>query len=204
MNDIDQVRAIRVPVRPIPAAPAMAMRNRIDCSCLECNRLRKLLDPVNNEQTEHGELSLVACSTLFKLAIAERCDVCLMYAQEVCRSAGDAIAFCGNGLTASAKHQLDESHAIDRDRLDAARIGIWFELALSCLVGAERAAELYRVAARQRFCVGKYLEEHCDEFGLAFVLQTSAAMERAAVDFLIAINENPFAEKTGTEPRQDA
>lgn len=185
MDDSDIVRSIRVNVLPIPAAAASAMRARIECTCIECQQLWKLLYP-EGEQTKQGGLPLSTCATLFNLARTERCDVCLEFAQAVCRDAGIAIAYASL-LSPSAKHQLEQSHAIDRDRLDAARAGLWFETALACRVGAKRAAELFKEAIAVRWSLTNYLSEHCDEYGLAFTVFTERAFERAAVDFLNAI-----------------
>lgn len=203
-NDAKTIELIEVEVKPIPAAAAASMRGASICCCRDCAKLLQLLTVAEGETlTRPGKMSVIQCVSLFKLAIFVRCDVCLMYAQQICRSVGDAVGFA-TALSAGAKHKLEQSHAFERDRLDSARVGVWFELALSCKVGAKRAAELYRVAISKHWSLGKYVEPYCDEFGLSFTIQMSDAVDRAAVDFLIAIDERDWHGKPDVQPRQDA
>lgn len=194
-NDCDEVNAIRVPVHCIPAAPASVMRGASDCACRDCSCVRKLLWVAPGEaQTKPGELSLVQIAELFRLAIAVRDDVCLMYAQRICESAGTAISIT-TWLSAATKHTLEQAHAVDRDRLDSCRAGLWFESALACKVGGKRARDLWFEAIKRKFNLGKYFADHCDEYGLAFTFATQESIDRAAVDWLVAMGEPDWAGK---------
>ncbi len=177
------LRSLRVDVQLPPPAIADVLHGGITCQCEDCRPLKRWFayDPKATSCND-GLLNLCQCSIVIKQAIGEYCDGCLEFGQLVNRRVGQILHFAD--LPARAGHQLDEAQAVERDRLDSRRITLWFERSLACHVGAARAHRLVVNVLNTPFTLRPFLEEHNDEYGLAFSEPLRATVRHAAKVYL--------------------
>jgi hypothetical protein len=163
MNVRDYLQSLRVDVMPPSHEDAEHLLSNLGvCRCADCKPLAHWL----SSPPSFGALTLVQCSSIIAQVQRESCDECLAYGQMLNRRVGQVI-HAANELPAFVAHALEEAHAVERDRLEARRIALWFEQSLRVHVG-ERARKLLLNVRNTPFTLKHLVEPHSDEYGLKF------------------------------------